>query len=530
MSNKLELIWYNKEINEPIEPRILIEDVNKSLLSDEKKSLLDDSYSDNILIHGDNLLGLKALMSKYSGKIKQIYIDPPYNTGSAFEKYDDNLEHSVWLTLMRDRLVLLRDLLKEDGSIWISIDADECHYLKVLCDEIFGRCNFVEEVIWQRSYAPINLKKTFSRNHDHILIYCKTKDLFNLYLLPRNNEADSRFTNPDNDPRGPWASGPIQVGPRNENRVYPITTPGGRVVMPPAQYCWRFSKEKYLELVNDNRIYFGPDGNNVPRVKRFLSEVKDGIVPLSLWLRDDVGDNQEAKKEIKDLFGKDVFDTPKPERLLRKILLLGSKEGDLVLDSFLGSGTTIAVAHKMKRRWIGIEMMDTVYTHCKKRIDLVINGLDLGGITKSVDWNGGGGYKFYELAPSLLRADTFGEMIINKSYNAEMLASAVALHEGFTFNPDSKIYWKQSKSSENSYLFVTTNIITISMIKEIESQMADDEYLLIACKSFEKEATNYSNKIKIKKIPQMLLGKCEFGHDDYSLNIINPPIYEDEED
>lgn len=529
MAQKLELTWYGKDNEVNVEKRILIEDKNLSYKKNSN-SLFDDAIYDNVLIHGDNLLALKALESEYSGKVKCIYIDPPYNTGSAFEHYDDNLEHSTWLSLMKPRLESLKRLLSDSGSIWISIDSDESHYLKVLCDEIFGRENFIEEVIWQRSYAPINLKKTFSRNHDIILVYCKSCQSFNMNMLPRNSEADSRFSNPDNDPRGPWSSGPIQAGPRNESRVFPIVTPSGRTVLPPPQYCWRFSKEKYEELVADNRIYFGPKGDNVPRVKRFLSEVKAGIVPLSLWLREDVGDNQEAKKEIKNLFKNDVFDTPKPERLIERILTLATNEGDLVLDSFLGSGTTCAVAHKMKRKWIGIELGNHAYTHCKVRLDAVIDGKELGGITKSSNWTGGGGYKFFELAPTLINTDIFGEPIINKEYNADMLASAVAIHEGFKYEPDEAVFWKQSKANENSYLFVTTKHVNEVIVKEIQKQISEDEYLIIACKSFDKSAANVSDKIKIKKIPQMLLGKCEFGRDDYSLNIINPPVYDDEED
>ena len=210
-----------------------------------------------MIIHGDNLLALKALESKYAGQVKCIYIDPPYNTGSAFEHYDDNLEHSTWLSLMKPRLEILRNLLCDDGSIWISIDADESHYLKVLCDEIFGRKNFIDEVVWQRSYAPINLKKTLSRCHDIILVYAKENSKnFTLNKLPRSSEANNRYKNPDNDPRGVWTSGPLQVGPRVESRVYEIVTPSGKKVLPPKQYCWRFSKERFNELVNDNRDYF----------------------------------------------------------------------------------------------------------------------------------------------------------------------------------------------------------------------------------------------------------------------------------
>lgn len=228
--------------------------------------------------------------------------------------------------------------------------------------------------------------------------------------------------------------------------------------------------------------------------------------------------------------GIEFRNSKKPEFLIARILDMITDPGDIVLDSFLGSGTTCAVAHKMKRRWIGIEMGEHAYTLCKVRLDNVINNRDSGGVSTTFDWGGGGGYKFYELAPTLITIDYFGEPVINKEYHPEMLASAVALHEGFTFNPDSDVFWKQSKSNENAYLYVTTNYVNVELIKAIESQMSDAEFLIIACKAFDKACSDYSKKITIKKIPQMLLGKCEFGKDDYSLNIINPPVYEEEED
>ena len=271
---KLELTWIGKDDKrEPLEPRILIED---------SKYSYGDSENENMLIHGDNLLALKALEQEYAGKVKCIYIDPPYNTGNAFEHYDDGLEHSIWLNLMRERLEILHKLLAKDGSIWISIDADECHYLKVLCDEIFGRRNFIEEVIWQRAFAPINLKKTISRSHDTILVYAKDKfDKFELNKLPRG-EADNRYKNPDNDIRGSWTSGDCSVGPAVMKNIYPITSPNGRVCYPPEGYSWRLSEERFQEYLNDNRIWFGKDGGNVPRIKRFLSEVKEGVTPMTL--------------------------------------------------------------------------------------------------------------------------------------------------------------------------------------------------------------------------------------------------------
>ena len=528
---KLELTWVGKyDEQQPLEPRILIENPEYSYGEVETGVLPNGKqWKGNMLIHGDNLLALKALEQDYAGQVKCIYIDPPYNTGNAFEHYDDGVEHSIWLSLMRERLVLLRTLLSDDGSIWISIDADESHYLKVLCDEIFGRKNFIDEVIWQRSYAPINLKKTLSRSHDTILVYAKNKsDKYELNKLPRG-DAENRYKNIDNDPRGPWTSGPIQAGPRTESRVYEIITPSGRRVLPPPQYCWRVSKEKFDEMVADNRIYFGPNGDNVPRIKRFLSEVKDGMVATTLWLREDAGDNQEGKKEIKELFEDSVFDTPKPERLIERVLTLGSNEGDIVLDSFLGSGTTAAVAQKMGRRYIGVEMGNHAYTHCAVRLKKVIDGTDQGGISKAQNWKGGGGFRFYELAPSLLKEDKFGNLVINKEYNADMLAAAMAKQEGFTYAPSAEQYWKHGYSHESDYIYTTTQFMTVEGLASIADQMKEGETLLVCCTAFQKECRNAFPNITIKKIPQMLLGRCEFNKDDYSLNVVEIPVIDNEE-
>ena len=516
-------MWVGKEKRAKLEPRILIEDPEKSYHADKRVS--DNDIFDNMLIHGDNLLALKALEQDYAGRVKCIYIDPPYNTGNAFEHYDDGLEHSIWLSLMRERIELLRNLLSDDGSIWISIDADESHYLKVLCDEIFGRSNFVDEVIWQRSYAPINLKKTLSRSHDAILVYAKSKgDDFELNKLPRSVSANDRYKNPDNDPRGVWQSDNLSVGPVIKEKVYEITTPSGRKVLPPKGYCWRLTKERLAEYIADNRIWFGEGGNNTPRIKRFLSEVKDGITSMTLWLRDEVGDNQEAKREIKALF-KDisVFDTPKPERLIERILTLGSNPGDLVLDSFLGSGTTAAVAHKMGRRWIGIELGEHCDTHCVPRLKKVIDGEDAGGITKSANWRGGGGFRYYDLAPSLVKFDEWGNPVINKEFNENMLVRALCKVEGFNFDPSPDVYWKQGKSTESDFIYVTTQHLTAQMLQKLSDDVGENCTLLICCGSFDGKREAYSN-LTIKKIPKAILKKCEWSHDDYSLEIKNLPM------
>lgn len=513
---KLELTWIGKGDESKLEPRILVENPEYSY---------GDPNTENMLIHGDNLLALKALEQDYAGKVKCIYIDPPYNTGNAFEHYDDGVEHSQWLNLMKPRLTLLRNLLSNDGSIWISIDDDESHYLKVLCDEVFGRQNFINNVIWEKKYSPQNDAKWLSDSHDHILVYAKNKVIWRPNLLPRTEEMDKRYKNPDNDPRGPWKPADFSVRTYTPSNDYQIELPSGRIVSPPKSRCWVTSKERFYELMDDNRIWFGITGNNVPSVKKFLSEVQDGIVSKTIWFRVEVGDNQDAKKEAKAFNSVSVFSTPKPEKLVERIITLASNEGDLILDSFLGSGTTAAVAHKMGRRYIGIELGDHAFTHCYPRLKAVVDG-EQGGISKSVNWKGGGGFKYYTLAPSLLKKDKFDNWIISKEYNADMLAAAMAKQEGFRYNPHDSIYWKQGQSSENDFIYTTTQFLTLESLDQIEDEMQPDETLLICCKSYQKECKNRYPGITIKKIPQMLLGRCEFGKDDYSFNVINSPLQE----
>ena len=379
-----------------------------------------DKSTDNMIIQGDNLEALKALLPFYAGQVKCIYIDPPYNTGSAFEHYDDNLEHSTWLSMMEPRLELLREFLREDGSIWISIDDDEQAYLKVLCDEVFGRKNFVNNVIWQKKFSPQNDAKWFSDNHDFIMVYAKNKEIWRPNLLQRTEEMNDRYKNPDNDSRGVWTSGDCSVKTYSISSDYPITLPSGRVVNPPAGYCWRFSKDKFENLVNDNRIWFGKDGNSVPRLKRFLSDVKQGSTSLTIWSYQEVGHNQDAKKEVKVFNEKEVFATPKPERLIERVLTLATNPNDLVLDSFLGSGTTAAVAHKMGRRYIGIEMGNHAITHCVPRLKAVVDG-EQGGISKAVNWQGDGGFRFFKLGDEVFDADG----CINENISFENLSAHI---------------------------------------------------------------------------------------------------------
>ena len=383
------------EIDKLFEPKIFINVTKYDKNGKTKASSISDD--DNLIIKGNNLIALYSLEERYASKVKLIYLDPPYNTSNHDFVYNDNFNHATWLTFMKSRLEIAWKLLSDDGTIWISIDDNESHYMKVLEDSIFGRENFLDEVVWQRAYSPVNLKKTFSRSHDYIQVYAKNNSSEKeLNRLPRSAEANSRYKNPDNDPRGAWKPGDLSVGPAVKENIYPITTPSGRTVLPPNGRSWVYSKDKFNEMIKDNRIWFGKDGINVPSVKRFLSDVK-GVVAQTLWTYEEVGHNQDAKREIKKLFNNNsVFTTPKPEKLLRRIITLGSNEKDLVLDFFMGSATTQAVAMKMHRRFIGIEQMDYINTISVPRLQKVIAG-EQGGISKAVKWQGGGSFIYAEL-------------------------------------------------------------------------------------------------------------------------------------
>jgi adenine-specific DNA-methyltransferase len=512
---KLELTWVGKDEPLYVEPRILIHKPKQSY-----QASAEDGLSDNLLIHGENLLVLKALERDYTGKIKCIYIDPPYNTGHLFDHYDDGLEHSEWLQFMRPRLEIMRRLLTEDGSIWISIDDDECHYLKVLCDEVFGRENFVANVIWQKKYAPQNDARYLSDTHDHLLVYVKNLDTNNRarWLLPRSEEMDARYKNPDNDPRGPWQSDNLLRKDEQTSGLYTITTPSGRKCVPPKGTSWRLSTSSFQNYMKDSRIWFGADGNNVPRLKRFISEVQQGVTAKTLWLREEVGDNQEAKREARLFNEQDVFQTPKPERLIHRILHLATEPGDIVLDCFAGSGTTGAVAHKMGRRWIMVELGDHCHTHIIPRLKQVIDGTDQGGISKMVDWQGGGGYRYAELAPSLVETDDYGNPVINSSFDPYRLAEAVCAVEGYKYAPNPDVYWMHGYSSERHYVYVTTQFMTRAQLDLLSEEVGDDRSLAVYCKAFRIDPDEFPN-LQLKKIPTALLSQCEWEQDGYSFRL-----------
>lgn len=519
-NTKLELTWIGKETRPLLEPRILIEETDKSYHASRRVSEKD--IFDNRLIFGDNLLALKALEQEFTGKFKCIYIDPPYNTGSAFEHYDDGVEHSIWLSLMRERLDVLKRLLADTGSIWISIDDNEGHYLKVLMDEVFGRRNFVSTVVWQKKYAPKSDSKYLSESHDFVVVYAKCLDKLELNRLPKTEKQTGRYTNRDNDPRGPWKPGDTLRNEVRDYAVFPVTLPSGRAVMPSPGTSWRYTKEKFAELVADNRIWFGVNGDSRPAIKRFLSEVIESIPATTLWTYDEVGHNDEAKKESKELFGDAVFGTPKPERLLERVVMLASNPGDWILDSFAGSGTTGAVAHKMGRRWIMVELGEHCHTHIIPRMKKVIDGEDQGGISKAVGWQGGGGFRYYRLGPSLIVDDAWGNPIINPQFNAAMLAEAMCKLEGFAFEPNPEAYWQHGRSSETDFIYVTTQMMTREMLTRISDEVGPNRSLLICCGAFRCDTSQFEN-LTVKKIPKAVLKKCEWGPDDYSLEIKNLP-------
>lgn len=519
--SKLELTWIGKETRPRLEPRVLMEGPEKSYHAKHRVS--DNDLFDNRLIFGDNLLALKSLEQEFAGKIKCIYIDPPYNTGSAFEHYDDGIEHSLWLTLMRDRLELLRTLLHNNGVVFIQIDDREFAYLKVICDEIFGRRNFLGAVVWQKRISPDPDSKFVSGTHDYIFCYSKEIESCQFNRLVRTEEQDARYENPDNDSRGPWTSSDLTRREYREHDFYPIKLPSGREVSPAHGRSWSVPKDSFAKMVSENRIYFGPRGDSMPRRKRFLTEVRQGVVPTSWWSGEDAGKNEDGKRELKKLFPDDpnVFATPKPEKLIKRCLELGSNPGDIVLDSFAGSGTTGAVAHKLGRRWIMIELGEHCHTHIIPRMKKVIDGEDQGGITEVVGWKGGGGFRYYRLAPSLLEQDKWGRWVINKEYNAAMLAEALCKVEGFTYAPSDSVYWQQGFSTERDFLYVTTQNLSQDQLQQLSDEVGSDRSLLVLCPAF-RSKVNFPN-LTVKKIPRAVLTRCEWGHDDYSLKVENLP-------
>lgn len=521
--NKLELTWIGKE-DEPlaVEPRLLLDTPEYSFGEIETGTLPNGKpWPGNMLIHGDNLLALRALEENFKGAAKCIYIDPPYNTGNAFEHYDDSVEHSIWLSLMQRRIQLLYNLLTKDGVLFINLDENEHAYCKIICDEIFGRSNYIGDLIWQKRKGGGNDSRYFAIDHDYILVYAKnkSKDIHQRWYVSQSEEYQKRYKEIDENGNRYFWDTVARNGLKNAIPVK-INCPDGSVLKINSQK----SQATIEEGLKNGMVRLTRSKNGWTlhhRVYMSGNQVLRSILT-------DVGTNKSAGDESVALFGNNPFDYPKPEALISKILELTTKPGDLVLDSFLGSGTTAAVAHKMGRKWIGVELGDHAYTHCATRMKKVIEG-EQGGISKLQNWQGGGGFKFYELAPSLLNRDKYGNLVINKDYNADMLAAAMAKHQGFTYSPDAEMYWIQGHSSEHDFIFTTTQLITAEMLETIHDQLGEDESLLICCTKFQPECRNKFPNITIKKIPKVLLDTCEFDHDDYSLNTVSVPPIDNEE-
>ena len=507
--SKLELTWIGKENRPRLEPRILLEDPEKSYHAPHRVTRHD--IFDNRLIRGDNLLALKALEQEFAGKIKCIYIDPPYNTGSAFEHYDDSIEHSLWLSLMRDRLVLLRRLLSEDGFIFIQIDNNEMAYLKVLLDEIFGRANFINDIVWKRRGGSANPNNRLNNVTDFLLWYAKsqTYDVFPIFSKEDENTQayiKERFVFSDANGRL-YRKSPLQSPNPRPTLMYEYKgykTP---------KNGWSISIAVMEEWDKAGKLDFPKDKTKAINRKVYLDEYP-GQPISNLWA--DISVINPMSRERHD------FDGQKPEALIQRIFTLTTEPGDWVLDSFAGSGTTGAVAHKMERRWIMIELGEHCHTHIIPRLKKVIDGEDPGGITNAFGWKGGGGFRYYRLAPSLLEKDKWGNWVISKQYNPAMLAEALCKLEGFAYAPSDTIYWQHGHSTERDFVYVTTQNLSPDQLQQLSDEVGPERSLLVLCTAFRGKAERWPN-LTVKKIPRAVLSRCEWGHDDYSLSVENLP-------
>lgn len=531
-TTKLELTWIDKDKRPRLEPRILLEDAAKSYHS--KIRVSDKDLFDSRLICGDNLLALKALEHEYSGRVKCVYIDPPFNTQQAFEHYDDGIEHSAWLTLMRDRLEEIRRLLSDDGSVWVHLDDSEVHRCRCVMDEIFSPDNFLGTVIWEKSDSPRMDAEFFSSRHDYIIVYARNRASvkFNR-IVDDSGQLPEHYDKVDKEGR-PYYLKPLRaMGGQGDSRAarpnlyFGIEAPDGTEVFPKRQDgtdgAWRWSKQKIADEIE--RVEWVEGRGGWTPYYRVYGDAEAGRPPETIWPHPEVGSNRTSKAEVKALLPDlPPFSTPKPERLLRRIITVATNPGDIVLDSFAGSGTTGAVAHKMRRRWIMVELGEHCSTHILPRLKQVIDGSDQGGISKVVAWNGGGGFRYYTLAPSLLEKDKFGQWVISDHYNGTMLAEAMCKFEGFTYAPSDTDYWNHGYSTERDFIYVTTQTLTRDQLQKLSDEVGENRSLLICCSAFRVKDTSQFPNLTIKKIPKVVLNRCEWGRDDYSLEIKNLPM------
>lgn len=548
---KLELTWVGKENRPKLEPRILLGDAEKSYHAAHR--VTDNDIFDNRLIFGDNLLALKALEQEFTGKIRCIYIDPPFNTQQAFEHYDDGVEHSIWLSLMRDRIETLYNLLSPSGSLFIHIDDNELAYLIALTDEIFGRKNRISIISFKQSAAsgPKSINPGLVTTSNFILYYVKDRQYWSpnrVYVpIPRDARYNNFIFNLE-EHHTKWRIGTLRAafasaqgieireldsrfGSKLEQRLTDFVLENrARIVQPALVRPEDINIDARSALQESEKI---PDiVTKSPREDRYFlngkqllfysskTQVIDGRLStagLATTIWDDLFSNNLHKEG-----GVSFPNGKKPEALIKRILELATNPGDLVLDSFAGSGTTGAVAHKMGRRWIMVELGDHCHTHIIPRLKKVIDGEDKGGITEAVDWEGGGGFRYYRLAPSLLEQDKWGNWVISKEYNAAMLAEAMCKHEGFTYAPSDTVYWQHGYSTERDFIYVTTQTLTREQLAVLSDEVGGDRTLLVCCGAFRVKADSFAN-LTLKKIPNAVLNRCEFGRDDYSLEIAELP-------
>jgi adenine-specific DNA-methyltransferase len=479
-----------------------------------------DPSTENLLIRGDALSALASLSKvrehskRYVGQVKLAYLDPPFNTQQSFLDYDDALEHSLWLTMMRDRLEQVRELLTPDGSVWVHCDDYEQAHLRIVMDELFGRDNFVASVVWQRQASQSNVA-VFAVTHDYILVFARDRSRWAgaRNRLPRTAKQDDLYSNPDDDPRGPWTSQPIQARNYYSRGLYSITTPSGRVVSgPPEGRFWSVSEERLKELDADGRVWWGPRGDGVPRIKGFLNEA-EGLVPKTWWPHSEMGTTDEAKRESKRLAGTQApFATPKPERLMRRVIAIASNPGDLVLDPFLGSGTTAAVAHKMGRRWIGIERSrKTVENFALPRLKHVIAGEDSGGITEALAWQGGGGFHVFDVGSSMFEDDE-GQIVLADWATNGKLAEATAAQLGFAYDLDPPLSGRKGRSR----LAVVDGHISCAVTRLLVEQLDEGELLTVCGTSIDPQAVDELRALRpgsrVRKIPDSLLAEYQESH------------------
>jgi adenine-specific DNA-methyltransferase len=530
---RLELTWVGKDDRPRLEPRILLEDQEKSYHASCR--VTDDDIFDNRLIFGDNLLALKALETEFGGRVNCVYIDPPYNTGSAFAHYDDGLEHSIWLSLMRDRIEVLYRLLHTTGCFFVQADDNEGHYLKVICDEVFGRKNFIATFLWKKVDSPNDNKVPVTPDHEFIFGYAKSVEDVKLRQRPDSSLLEA-YRGPDEQGRF-FRDRLLKKNGKNSLRSdrpsmwFPVPAPDGNDVYPihddGREACWALGKAAVFDLLAKGEIIWKNRGSDdipkwVPYTREYAAKSPTRPFP-TLWT--DLPTTRQTKAHQKELFGVgNEFATPKPEALIERILQLSTQPGDLVLDSFGGSGTTGAAAQKMGRRWIMVELGEHCNTHIIPRFKKVIEGDDPGGITEATGWEGGGGFRSYRLAPSLLEKDRWGNWVIARTYNAAMLAEAVCKLMGFTYAPSETHYWIHGRSSEHDFLYVTTQSLTHDQLRVISEEVGDDRSLLICCKAFRSNNLDAFPNLTVRKIPQAVLRKCEWGKDDYSLNVANLPM------